>query len=212
MCILPYNIIEIYNIILILVNIQMSFSPLSKRVHNEYLKKLGMAKLSIEEKMHRLKDLLAEEEYNKIVKKYKEAFKIIKNDKKELRKYHANLVNNKIRYSGRPFIIKTRKLDLDKYLNIEPKIISHAGIFFNRDTVNHNLPIGIKYGKEEYNKEVVSKYDWVTCKANEKRAFFTLRTNKEIEKFIKNWTNKFSYDHRYNASELFTYILAYWLL
>ena len=162
----------------------MSFSPLSTETLNKYLEILGMTKLSIIEKMTKLQKLLGEGEFNEIVKKYKKASKNISN-KKELRIYHANLVNNKIRYNGKPFIIKTRKLDLDKYYsNIEPKIILHAGIFFNKNTIYHNLPDGVKYGKEEYNKEEVAKYDWVTCEANKKGAFFTLKKNKEIKKFI----------------------------
>ncbi len=189
----------------------MSFSPLSPKILNKYLEILGMVKLSTVEKMTKLQKLLGKTEFNVIVKKYKKAFKNI-SDKKELEIYRTNLVNNKIRYSGKPFIIKTRNLDLDKYLHIEPKIILHAGIFFNRDTIYHNLPDGIKYGKTEYNKEIVSKYDWKTCEANKKRAFFTLRTNEEIKKFINKWTNKFKYDHRYNTSEIFIYTLAHWLL
>nr|QBK88838.1 MAG: hypothetical protein LCMiAC01_05200 [Mimivirus LCMiAC01] len=194
----------------------MKIGPYKKSTYNRVLRKIGIKKLTLNEKINILQTILSEDKYETMIKELKTILEdeSIKDNKKK--RYLSQLVIQKYsRFSsGIPFLIKTRKLDLHKYYPHFPEKseIDHAGIFFvQKNTIYHLLPPGIKSGEEEFNKEEAS-YDWVTHDHNKNGAFFTLRSFDEINIFIKKWEDKIGYDYHSRTSELFAYTLAYWLL
>ena len=196
------------------ISYQLSFNtPYKEQTYKDIFKKLGIRKISLDEKVARLGDILKNDRYDVILKELTQNMDQLNNyDKKELLQKQAEIVYKYTKFHGYPFLLKFRKLDLERYyMNVEKNtFISHAGIFFEKDnTVYQFVPVGVKYGESEYNKE--SSNDWILSNDNQKGAFFTLMKIKEIEYFAKKWNETFDYNHRYKTSEIFAYTLLYWL-
>lgn len=192
------------------------FGPYNERIYAALLQKLRFPKMSIEEKLNRLENNLPEHRYKRLVK---EISKTMDDGGDEM--------NNKIdivlqQYSkfngGISYLIKTRKLDINKYNNamhtnyLPESFIDHVGLFFNtKNTMYHYLPDGVKFGTPECDKEE-SSYDWAIHELNTHGSFFTLMTFDEINMFVTRWMEVFKYNHNLRSSELFGYTLAYWLM
>lgn len=124
-------------------------------------------------------------------------------------------LNRYTRQYGKPFRIKKRKLDIRRYYKIKKQYdkehyyYDHHCLFFdNQGLVYHFTPLGIKQGKEEYNKEI-SSYDF---EGDNKKPFYTFVSEEEIDNFIKKFSKYYKYRLGLNNSELFVNLLAYYLI
>jgi len=191
------------------------FGPYDERIYNAIIRKLGLSKLPLEEKLNRLEGNLSPARYSRLIQ---EVSNILDSDIDVNQNMNVILQKYSKFNGGRSFLIKTRKLDISKYNNALNKnyppesFIDHVGIFFNTErNILHYTPEGVKYGIAECDKEE-SSYDWNIHELNRHGALFTLRSFNEIKLFIERWERYFRYNSEFRSSELFGYTLAYWLV
>ncbi len=185
----------------------MPIGPYSTEIYDDILSSLGLKKMTIEHKYKRLQRTLPLNKKEKLKDDVNNCYLTSSTKEHVIKKY--------IKYNGTPFFMKSRKLDLERYYEGPPKetYIKHMGLFFNKnDSIYHYIPFGVKYGKQEYDKEY-NNLDWKFCKENKKGAFFTIRTIKEINAFAKKWDKVYkNYEYQTDPSKIFAYTLLYWLL
>ena len=192
----------------------MSLNILTQEDCDEILEELQIKKISIVDKLDRLKKRMTDSQFDGMKKDFESVSNIETEDKNELKK---QVLERYMRQFALPFRIKRRTFDLTKYYDLkldglEKEKIQHLGIFFDKDgTIYHFIPEGVTYGKKEYDREITCYYEWQTRKGNAKKAFFTLVTHQEIEEFVKKWNEIYEYDPNLRSSEMFVLVLTYWL-
>jgi hypothetical protein len=183
----------------------ISTDVFNKETCDKILEYLNLKKITQDEKLDRLEKKMSEDQFLQLME---EIYDI--NTHKYIGGSSTQVMERYMRQFARPFKLKTRKLDTKKHgIRSSRKTIKHYGVFFNDGHLYHWLPKSVKYGENEYNKEVASYYPWNDLKDN---VYFTLVTDKEIEDFVKRWEETFVYSHKNRSSELFSYALTYFLI
>lgn len=180
-------------------------SPYNESLYDKILVHLKIKKISCIKKIKRLKKIIKKNRYDKL---------LLELDRKT-EEEKENIIYKYTSFHGSPFVLKTRELNLQRYMennkDNDKLMILHFGVFFPKNnTMFHFLPIGIKHGESEYNKELTQ--NWNLIQDNKKKAFFTLINIDEIKNFAKKWDELFQYNYEIKTSKLFTYTLLYWLL
>jgi len=190
-------------------------SPYEEQTYKDILKVLKIRKLTLDEKVDRLGDILKNGRYDEFLNKIMGNNDQLNNQEDLLQK-QKEIVYQYTKYHGSPFLLKYRKLDLERYYNDTARnsFVPNFGIFFEKGhTMYHFIPFGVKSGESEYNKEVTN--DWILSNDNKNGAFFTLIKPNEIEYFVKKWnenTRLKKYSYIYKTSKIFAYTLLYWLI
>lgn len=186
----------------------MTFNFLKKEDKDEIFYEMGIKKLSLNEKLLRLRKTIPRSQFNNLKN---EMITVSRLDVEKSFKMINDIMYRYLRQFGKPFVIKERMFDSKKY-GKDGGLIKHHGVFFDKDCViYHFTPEGVKYGNNEYNKEIISYYEWKVIKENRDKAFFTLLTHKEIEKFVKRWDELYMYTYGKQAPKVFAYVLEYYL-
>ena len=190
-------------------------SPYEEQTYKDILKVLKIRKLTLDEKVDRLGDILKNGRYDEFLNKIMGNNDQL-NNQEELLQKQKETVYQYTKFHGSPFLLKSRKLDLERYYydTASNSFIPHFGIFFEKGhTMYHFIPLGVKSGESEYNKEATN--DWKLSDDNKNGAFFTLIKPNEIEYFVKKWNENArlkKYSYRYKTSKIFAYTLLYWLI